>query len=250
MYQHRIRRTTTKPRPQFFLPRSAVWVEMFFLRTALFIGILASYAFSQAASPSPSPVPFPEWKPPADRAKAKTPFAPKPTKGNNIFQNNAEGWLADAILKTEASYIKPIKDAELNAYITKLGNYLALYSAEPSRKYTFTILDESEENAFSIGDGRIYINLGLLVSVGSEDELAAVISHEIGHDAFKHGPKTVTRQLFWTTGVKKVTSAAEVEKSLSDLLAAYRKNEFATVAEQMLGWSRNDELQADKTGFI
>ena len=220
-----------------------------FLRIGILTGFFASLVFSQAARPSPSPTPFPEWKPPADRAKAKTPFAPKPTKGNNIFKDSAEAWLTDAILKTEAKYIQPVNDADLNNYITKLGSYLALYSAEPNRKYTFTIIDEPEENAFSIGDGRIYINLGLLVSVESEDELAAVISHEIGHDAFKHGPKTVTRQFFWMTGVTKVNSAAEVEKDLSDLLAAYRKNTFAEVGEQMLGWSRNDELQADKSGF-
>ncbi len=51
------------------------------------------------------------------------------------------------------------------------------------------------------------------------------------------------------TGVKKVSSADEVEKDLKDLLKAYNKNIFAAVGETLLGWSRNDELQADRAGF-
>jgi beta-barrel assembly-enhancing protease len=89
----------------------------------------------------------------------------------------------------------------------------------------------------------------MLKAVTSEDELAAVLSHEIGHDQFGHIPKTVTRQFFWMTGVKKVGSQAEIEKDLTELFLAYDKNNFAAVGERLLGWSRNDELQADKAGF-
>ncbi len=201
-------------------------------------------AYGQTPSPT-----IPAWVAPEARLKAKTPFAPKPTKGNNIFTGDAETWLSDAILKSEAGYLDPISDAEINDYINKLGNYLVLYSAKPERKYVFTVIDNDDENAFCVAAGRIYIDLGMIKAVGSEDELAAVIGHEIGHDQFGHIPKTITRQFFWMTGVKKVSSAAETEKDLRDLLEAYNKSDFAAMGERLLGWARNDELQADKAGF-
>jgi len=198
---------------------------------------------------TPAPPNISVWRAPEARLKAKTPFAPKPTTGNNIFKGEAETWLTNAIIKIESGQISSINDAQIVDYVANLGNYLVANSALPGRKYHFGVTDSEEENAFCIASGHIYIDLGMLRAVTSEDELAAVLGHEIGHDQFGHIPKTVTRQMFWMTGVKKVNSQAEIEKDLEDLFAAYNKNNFAAVGEKLLGWSRNDELQADKAGF-
>jgi len=190
-----------------------------------------------------------EWTPPVAREKAKTPFAPKPLDGDNIFKGDAEGWLADAIMKVESGGLEPIEDEFVADYIARLGKHLAAYSVAPTKQYRFTVLDDEQVNAMSIGGGRIYINIGMLKAVESEDELACVIAHEIGHDAFGHAPKTVTRQLFWMTGVRKVKNYDEAESALKNLLAAYRKNSFATVGESLLGFSRSNELEADRAAF-
>jgi predicted Zn-dependent protease len=214
-----------------------------------FLALLTLALSTLALATGAQEPPHVEWTPPAPREKAKTPFAPKPFDGDNIFKGEAEGWLAAAIEKVEAGTLKPIEDRFVADYVAQLGKRLAAYSVAPSKQYRFVVLDDDEVNAMDIGGGRIYVNLGMLKDVESEDELACVIAHEIGHDAFGHAPKTVTRQLFWMTGVRKVTTYVEVESSLKNLLAAYEKNSFAAVGENLLGFSRFNELEADRAAF-
>lgn len=53
----------------------------------------------------------------------------------------------------------------------------------PDSPYTFTVklLDEKRPNALALPGGTILVTRGLLDSVGSENELAFVLGHEIGH---------------------------------------------------------------------
>ncbi len=204
-------------------------------------------------TPTPTPTPavevFPAWSAPVPRDKAVTIWNPKPTTGNNIFKGDGERWLADAILKVEIGRLMPIKDKNVSDYVTHVGDNLLPYSRAVKKPFEFVVLCDHDEDAFSIGGGHIYITLGMLELMDSEDELAGVLAHEIGHDAFFHVPKTVTRQLFWMKGITKINSATDAEMALSQLNEAYQKNTFALFGELLLGWSRNDEAQADKTGF-
>ncbi len=53
-------------------------------------------------------------------------------------------------------------------------------------KYTYTIIDEKEVNAFSLPGGHIYIYKGLLDLLTSDDEIAGVLGHETAHAAHHH----------------------------------------------------------------
>jgi predicted Zn-dependent protease len=191
----------------------------------------------------------PNWTPPSPRLKAKTSFAPRPFGGDNIFKGEAETWLADAIKKIEVGVLTPISDKSVIEYVSQIGKHLVAHSVAPKKKYEFIVLDDENVNAMNMGGGRIYINLGMLRTVESEDELAGVLAHEIAHDAFGHAPKAVTRQLFWMKGTRKVKTPAEVESALQALLAEYEKKPFAAFAENLFGFSRFNELEADRTAF-
>jgi predicted Zn-dependent protease len=52
--------------------------------------------------------------------------------------------------------------------------------------YHFEIVDMPEPNAFALPGGFVYVSRGLLALLNSEDELASVIGHEIGHVAAHH----------------------------------------------------------------
>jgi predicted Zn-dependent protease len=190
-----------------------------------------------------------DWKPPEPRTKYWTIFAPKPFKGDNIFKDEADGWLADAIENVEVGYLSPIKDQEITEYISKIGKNLAIYSTKPKKEYEFIVLNKEEPNAMNIGGGRIYINIGMLRKVENEDELIGVLAHEISHDAFAHVAKTVTRQLFWMLGERKVKTAEEAETALRSLLKEYEKKTLAAIGENLLGFQRFDELEADRAAF-
>jgi predicted Zn-dependent protease len=188
------------------------------------------------------------WVPPAPR-NAKTLFAPKPHEGNNIFKGEAEAWLADAIANSELGFVEPIEDKLVTEYVSAVGNNLARYAAGCPRTFQFIPTDDLGLDAMALGAGRIYITRGLLEILENEDELAAILAHEMAHDAFLHAPKTVTRQLFWMTGTRKVGSADDVKAALIELSSAYSGNGFAANGERLLGISRLDELEADRAAF-
>ena len=64
----------------------------------------------------------------------------------------------------------------------RVGERLAKQSHRPHLKYTFTVLDGDEVNAFALPGGYIYITRGIMAYIQNEAELAAVLGHhEIGH---------------------------------------------------------------------
>jgi Zn-dependent protease with chaperone function len=188
------------------------------------------------------------WSPPTPR-KNKTVFAPKPLHSDNIFKGDGEVWLAEAIAKLEGGIFTPIDDGAVSEYVNTVGNNLVRYSVAPQKHYTFIVTTDGTPDAFTIGGGRVYISRALLRLLESEDELAAVLAHEIAHDAFAHAAKSVTRQMFWLTGTRRVNTPIEAEAALEKLLKEYKKKPAAAIGESLLGFNRFDELEADRAAF-
>src|SRR5215831_5148930 len=131
------------------------------------------------------------WTPPIART-ARTPLAPKPHTGHNIFTGEAEVWLADAIEGSECSSAS-IRNQFVGDYVSQVGHYVAEHSVAPAKEYEFIVTGDTGPDAWSVGGGRIYITIGMLRLIENEDQLAAILAHEIAHDAFAHTGKTVTR---------------------------------------------------------
>jgi predicted Zn-dependent protease len=214
------------------------------MKTSLVIPLIILLLVTSA----PAQTRFPLWQPPTPR-KSVTLFAPRPFGGNNIFKGEKEAWLSDALEEEDFGTLTELKDKEIVEYISRLGVHLALHSPKPKRSYTFVVTSSTTPDALTSGSGRIYITKRMLRLVKTEDELAGILAHEIAHDIFGHIPKTLTRQLFWMTGTKKVTSPVDVRNKLERLLQEYEKKPVAKVGEQLLGFSRFDEIEADRGAF-
>lgn len=81
------------------------------------------------------------------------------------------------------------KDPVAKALITKLNEMaveLGKASLRPDIKYNIKVIDDDDLNAFTLPNGQIYMYRGLIDFAGSDDEIAAVLSHEIGHNARMH----------------------------------------------------------------
>lgn len=87
----------------------------------------------------------------------------------------------------------PYDSPGLNDYLNKLGQGLSLYSSRPAiyAGYRFIVLDSEEVNAFASPGGHVLVTRGLLRLATSEDELAAVLAHEVAHIALGHGLASV-----------------------------------------------------------
>lgn len=79
-------------------------------------------------------------------------------------------------------------------YLETLGKRLAEQSPRQDVAYQFHVADMAEPNAFALPGGFVYVSRGLLALTNSEDELAGVVGHEIGHVAARHTVQRISRQ--------------------------------------------------------
>jgi predicted Zn-dependent protease len=86
-----------------------------------------------------------------------------------------------------------VEDAQLRSMVNRVGARLVPYTERPDVNYTFTVLDSDEVNAFALPGGFVYVTRGLLALANSEDELAAVMAHEIGHVTARHSAERYSR---------------------------------------------------------
>ncbi len=99
------------------------------------------------------------------------------------FTPEQEYYLGRAVGAQILAKYPALKDKEANSYLNKVGQALAMCSAQPYTYggYHFMILDSGEVNAFAAPDGLIFVTRGMLGLTRGEAELAAVLAHEIAH---------------------------------------------------------------------
>ena len=68
-----------------------------------------------------------------------------------------------------------------NEKVTRIGQRVAAASDCAEYPFHFSVVQDKSINAFSTTGGYVYVHTGLLNAVDNEDQLAAVLGHEIGH---------------------------------------------------------------------
>lgn len=74
--------------------------------------------------------------------------------------------------------------------VNRIGQRVARASLRPNLTYHFHVMEDKEINAFSGPGGHIYVTTAL-VNLANDDELASVLSHEVGHVVARHSLKTI-----------------------------------------------------------
>lgn len=132
-------------------------------------------------------------------------------------------------------------DRELAVMLDNLGQKLSKVSQRPGLSYTFRVLDSPVVNAFALPGGYVYVTRGILAHFNSEDELAGVLGHEIGHVVARHSAEQMSRVQLASLGLG-------IGSLVSD---EFQK--FANVAEAGMGllflkFSRGQESESDMLG--
>jgi len=143
-----------------------------------------------------------------------------------------------------------VDDAKLQAYVNGVGQRLAAKSHRPELRWTFTVLDSPEINAFALPGGFVYVTRGIMAYLDSEADLAGVIGHEIGHVTARHGAQRATRQQHAGIGVFAATVLGAVLEGAGvagagDLVGQASQQ---VAAGAIASYSRDQELQADQLG--
>lgn len=79
-----------------------------------------------------------------------------------------------------------LDDPQIDQYLRTLGYRLVSASADPTQHYTFTLISVPQINSFATFGGYIFIFSGLLTVTQNQDQLAAVMAHELAHISQHH----------------------------------------------------------------
>ena len=140
-----------------------------------------------------------------------------------------------------------IDDPFINEYLTDLGNYIGQFQDTKPFALNFYIARDSQLNAFAGPAGHVFIYSGLINAMDQVDELASIISHEIGHVSVRH----LSRQMEKGSMVSIGTLAGMLAGMLigGDAGEAVMFGSVAAGNQVMLSYSRDDEREADQLGF-
>lgn len=146
---------------------------------------------------------------------------------------------------------KAYDQAAVNRYVNTLGQTLAQASDLPSifGGYHFLVLNSDDINAFATPSGLVFVTRGLLRCCRSEEALAAVLAHEIGHIQLRHGMQAIEKARV-TEAL--TTLAAEGAKTLgSDQVASLTQTFEGAIADITgtlinNGYARTSEYEADR----
>jgi predicted Zn-dependent protease len=125
--------------------------------------------------------------------------ATSPATGRQFYTNMSESDEAQTGAEEHPKILAEFGGAysekpNLNAYVTQLGQTVAQNAERKDVKYTFTVLNTEDINAFALPGGYVYITRGLLTLANNEAEIAGVLGHEIGHVNARHTAERAGQQ--------------------------------------------------------
>jgi tetratricopeptide (TPR) repeat protein len=129
-------------------------------------------------------------------------------------------------------------DPVLAEWVNTLGQRLVGQSKRQQIPYHFTVINTDMVNAFAAPYGHLYVTLGLLRFATTEDELAFIMGHEVGHVASRDSIKSFKNNLLFNIGAALLGTQGDSLRQIGGLGAGLL----------LLHYSRGDERDADVSG--
>ncbi len=144
--------------------------------------------------------------------------------------------------------LPPLPDPQVQAYLNRLGRWLALQSARPDLPWRFAVVASDSLGAFATPGGHVFVSSGLVSLMRDEHELAGVLAHEIAHVVERHHVRAVLEK----------ARAGLARDAVAELAADYtRGNPLVTQALldggmnlYASGLDQGDEFAADRAGLV
>ncbi len=162
-----------------------------------------------------------------------------------------EYYIGRSVAATVLDTYKPFDLEKANAYLNLVGQTVAQFSTKPETfgGYHFLLLDSEEVNAFAAPGGLITISRGMVRCCKSEDELVAVLAHEVSHVEHQHGLKAIRKGRL-TSALTTLGAAAGstlAGPQLSQVTEAFTGT-IGDITSTMMnnGYARTTEYEADK----
>jgi len=149
------------------------------------------------------------------------------------------------MLRKEATFIE---DPEVLSYVESVGQRIVAHIGPHYFPFRFFVIKDDSLNAFAVPGGLVFINTGLLEEVDREDELAAVMAHELAHVQARHLAKRIEKlsRLNLATAAMTIAALLLSQGQGGDIIITTAS---ALAATKALAYSRADEEEADRLAF-
>lgn len=186
----------------------------------------------------------------AQAVYSQTQCQPPPIVANanafNIFNEQQETFLGDVMAERFRKNYRVIDDEQVNAYLQSLGDRLVKHLPPTDLKFQFVVADLPVANAFNMSGGRIYVTRKLIAFIRSEDELAGVLAHELGHGVVHHTTIDTSRLFKEILGVTQVGDRRDIFEKYNRLIDN-RRTKTVTFKENH---EDKQQLEADRIGIF
>ena len=176
--------------------------------------------------------------------------APPPIVANarstNMFSPEQEMILGELTVQQLASEFRQVNDPGLTAYVNELGAKLIKHLPPTGLTFTFHIIEYPEANAFNVPGGHVFISRKLIALANSEDELASVIAHELGHASVHHGAVDMSEAMRRVLKVNAVGNRNDIIQKYNLLIENARTRRSPPRRDH----EDAQQLEADSIGFF
>lgn len=131
----------------------------------------------------------------------------------------------------------PSKNAQTNSYVQCIANAI---TRETGGTWEVQVFDSKEVNAFALPGGKIGVYTGLLKVAENQNQLAAVIGHEVAHVLAGHSASRVSNQMATQLGVGLISAGTGMSPDMIGMGANLLL---------LLPYGRGDETEADVLGL-
>jgi len=165
----------------------------------------------------------------------------------NFYSVDGDIRLGQQLQKEVESEVTLLRLSALTQLVNSIGQRLQESAPDPAFKlfpYSFRVVDSPEVNAFALPGGPIYINSALIELCDTEDQLASVIGHEMGHVAARHATEMLTTQNL--TQLALIAAVSVIPVPVPPI--AWEGTKLGYVLG-LLSYSRGKEAEADHLGL-
>jgi predicted Zn-dependent protease len=133
--------------------------------------------------------------------------------------------------------------------IQRIGNRIAAISHAPNMDWEFIVIDEPVLNAWALPGGKVAVYSKMAETFSTDEQLAAILGHEVAHAVLRHGAEQVSRgqlQNLAIAGLGVAVGATTEDAKTAQLAVAL--GSMAAQGFVQLPHSRSMELEADDVG--
>jgi len=140
--------------------------------------------------------------------------------------------------------MNPTNNAAQNQRIRTVGGRIVTAANLDARlSWDYAVFQDDSPNAFVLPNGKIGVTTGLLGLVRNDDQLAAVIGHEVAHVVARHAAERYSQTALTATGLQVARGVAGDYGQAVGALGG-----IGAQLGVLLPFSRTHELEADRLG--